>query len=148
MMEAFVVSGTVRQFGGSRSYGLGSTVRERGGAMVCRTFGRRRRRMVVRCSVPSGEDGDRIKLGSNLVLAAMSANLAGVEDMIAKGVDVDYASDEGGKGMTALMWAAAEGNLEIAKALLAAKADVCPPYKLLRVQSFFSQCPCTDADRL
>jgi ankyrin repeat protein len=67
-------------------------------------------------SAPSFAAGD-VRLAD----AAMQGDLAGVRSMLKEKVDVNAAQ---GDGMTALHWAAATNNLEMAQALLAAGADV------------------------
>ena len=58
--------------------------------------------------------------GAQIADAAMRNDLAAVKDLIKKKVNVNEAQ---GDGMTAIHWAAENGNLEIAKALIAAKAN-------------------------
>jgi len=59
-----------------------------------------------------------------MVRAAMLCDEAAVVAALEAGVSANYASTQGDSRMTALMWAASEGNVAIAKALLAAGADV------------------------
>lgn len=62
--------------------------------------------------------------GEELVYSAMLGDTAAVVDMLSNGVPAGYASTKGNSGMTALMWAAAEGNAQIAEQLISAGADI------------------------
>ena len=61
----------------------------------------------------------------DLVRAAMLGDRQSVERLInTPGVEANYKSSKNSSGMTALMWAAAEGHLEIARALIEKGADI------------------------
>lgn len=62
--------------------------------------------------------------GEALVRSAMMGDLSTVARLLDDGVSPDYASAQGDSQMTALMWAASEGHVDIAKSLIENKADV------------------------
>lgn len=61
-------------------------------------------------------------LGEQLVVAAMMSDLHTVERLLTLGAPPSHSSDKNSSLMTALMWAASEGNVPITKALLSAGA--------------------------
>lgn len=62
--------------------------------------------------------------GERLVSAAMIGDTLDVISLLAEGVSANFESQKGESGMTALMWAAAEGHLDIAEQLLKAGAHI------------------------
>lgn len=79
----------------------------------------------VRCSADASESAQiPLPQGESLVQAAMLGNTGVVVNLLSDGVPPSYASLQGGSQMTALMWAAAEGYVQIFEQLLAAGADV------------------------
>ncbi|KAJ8904603.1 hypothetical protein NDN08_001121 [Rhodosorus marinus] len=73
------------------------------------------RRMNVRCEM---EDPD----GERLMMSSMYGDASKVKSLVDGGVNVDYVST--GSGMTALMWAASEGHVDVSKILIDAGANV------------------------
>lgn len=73
---------------------------------------------------PPPSSAPRLTPEEAMVRAAMLCDDVAVAAALDAGVSANYASTQGDSRMTALMWAASEGNVPIAKALLAAGADV------------------------
>lgn len=71
-----------------------------------------------------GEPPPRLTPEEAMVRAAMLCDEAAVTAALDAGVSANYASTQGDSRMTALMWAASEGSVPIAKALLAAGVNV------------------------
>lgn len=61
--------------------------------------------------------------GEALVRAAMSGALPSVQALLSSGASASHASTQNSSAMTALMWAAAEGHVAIARELLSAGAS-------------------------
>lgn len=68
--------------------------------------------------------GAQDALGERLVREAMLGNTAGVRAALSEGAAAGFASSRGESGMTALMWAASEGAVDIARDLVEGGADV------------------------
>lgn len=86
-------------------------------------------RARVQMSQPSQDMSDRepdetVALGERLVRAAMMSDKSAVVDALEAGASPGYVSATGGSSMTALMWAASEGNAEVAAALIASGLTV------------------------
>lgn len=71
--------------------------------------------MNVKCEM---EDPD----GERLMMSSMYGDASKVKSLVDGGVNVDYVST--GSGMTALMWAASEGHVDVSKILIDAGANV------------------------
>jgi uncharacterized protein len=79
---------------------------------------------IIRALLAAGANAQDTVEGreSMLMLAARSGNNAAVQALLENGAGAKIDADSE-KGQTALMWAAAEGHVEVVKTLLAAKAD-------------------------
>lgn len=90
---------------------------------VCATT-RKNRAVKGTVFMSSSVSGSKDENGERLVEAAMVGDTVSVARLLNERTSPNYRSIKGDSEMTALMWAAAEGNVEIVTMLLDAGADV------------------------